>query len=114
MRCGVLALQGDWAAHVAVLASLGIEADPIRTVAELDSVDGLILPGGESTAMLRLMSGKYVEKILRPSLTEFDHWLESRSTPKLAPVLRLTRNRVRRQQREAAAAHRASARAFRE
>jgi len=56
MRCGVLALQGDWAMHVAVLESLAIEAEPIRTTAELDRVEALVLPGGESTAMLRLMS----------------------------------------------------------
>jgi 5'-phosphate synthase pdxT subunit len=55
MRCGVLALQGDWAAHAAVLDSLGVETSLIRTSTELDEVDALVLPGGESTAMLRLM-----------------------------------------------------------
>ena len=55
MRCGVLALQGDWAAHAAVLDNLGVETVLVRTAAELETVDALILPGGESTAMLRLM-----------------------------------------------------------
>ena len=55
MRCGVLALQGDWAAHAEVLRTLGVETAMVRTAAELASVDALILPGGESTAMLRLM-----------------------------------------------------------
>jgi 5'-phosphate synthase pdxT subunit len=55
MRGGVLALQGDWAAHAAVLDTLGIETSLVRTAPELEGVEALILPGGESTAMLRLM-----------------------------------------------------------
>jgi pyridoxal 5'-phosphate synthase pdxT subunit len=55
MRCGVLALQGDWAAHAEVLTQLGVETVLIRTSEQLETVDALVLPGGESTAMLRLM-----------------------------------------------------------
>jgi len=55
MRCGVLALQGDWAAHAGVLRALGAETTLVRTAAELATIDALVLPGGESTAMLRLM-----------------------------------------------------------
>lgn len=55
MRCGVLALQGDWAAHAEVLNKLGVETVMVRTAAEFETVDALVLPGGESTAMLRLM-----------------------------------------------------------
>jgi 5'-phosphate synthase pdxT subunit len=55
MRVGVLALQGDWLAHRSVLAPLGADAGPVRTAAELDGVDALVIPGGESSAMLRLM-----------------------------------------------------------
>lgn len=55
MRCGVLALQGDWAAHADVLRTLGVEVAWVRTAAELAAVDALVLPGGESTAMLKLM-----------------------------------------------------------
>jgi len=55
VRCGVLALQGDWAAHAEVLRTLGVEIALVRTAAELATVDALVLPGGESTAMLRLM-----------------------------------------------------------
>ncbi len=66
MRCGVLALQGDWAAHADVLRTLGVEASLVRTAAELDAVDALVLPGGESTAMLRLMEPENLaEKIAR-------------------------------------------------
>jgi len=56
MRVGVLALQGDWAAHVAALRSAAIPAEPVRSAAALDRVGALVLPGGESTAMLRLMA----------------------------------------------------------
>lgn len=55
MRCGVLALQGDWAAHLAALEHLGAEAEPVRTAVDLASVDALVIPGGESTTMLTLM-----------------------------------------------------------
>jgi pyridoxal 5'-phosphate synthase pdxT subunit len=52
-RIGVLAIQGDYAAHAAALAEAGAEPVEVRTVADLDGIDGLILPGGESTTMLR-------------------------------------------------------------
>ncbi len=66
IRCGVLALQGDWAAHLEILTRLGVGGTPVRTVAELAACDALILPGGESTAMLRLMAPeKLSEEISR-------------------------------------------------
>ena len=55
MRVGVLALQGTFAEHIGALRQLGAEAPPIRLPHELDTLDGLIIPGGESTTMLRLM-----------------------------------------------------------
>ena len=48
---GVLALQGGFAAHVEVLEALGATAREVRVPADLDGLDGLILPGGESTTM---------------------------------------------------------------
>jgi 5'-phosphate synthase pdxT subunit len=48
---GVLALQGDFAAHARVLRGLGAEAREVRTPAGLEGLDGLIIPGGESTTM---------------------------------------------------------------
>ncbi len=51
---GVLALQGDFREHVAMLRSLGAEAVEVRTEEELDRVDALVIPGGESTAIGRL------------------------------------------------------------
>ncbi|EYT63659.1 glutamine amidotransferase [Dietzia sp. UCD-THP] len=54
-RIGVLALQGDVAEHLRHLETVGAEAVTVRRRSELDSVDGLVLPGGESTAMSRLL-----------------------------------------------------------
>ena len=55
MRIGVLALQGAFAEHIAVLRRLGAEAVPVRLPQELKGLDGLIIPGGESTSISRLM-----------------------------------------------------------
>ena len=48
---GVLALQGDWAAHATVLRELGAEVRSVRTATELADVRALVIPGGESSAM---------------------------------------------------------------
>ncbi|SBT38122.1 pyridoxal 5'-phosphate synthase glutaminase subunit PdxT [Micromonospora auratinigra] len=52
---GVLALQGDVLEHVAALAAAGADARPVRRPAELDAVDGLVIPGGESTTISKLV-----------------------------------------------------------
>ncbi len=52
---GVLALQGAFEAHRGVFRRLGVTSVLVRTAEELDTVDALVLPGGESSAMLRLM-----------------------------------------------------------
>ncbi len=54
---GVLALQGDFEAHGAALARLGIDSRPVRTAEEVRASAGLVLPGGESTTMWKLMEG---------------------------------------------------------
>ena len=53
---GVLALQGDFAEHEAILRRLGAEVREVRLPADLDGLDGLIIPGGESTTITRLMA----------------------------------------------------------
>jgi 5'-phosphate synthase pdxT subunit len=53
-RVGVLALQGDFREHLAVLTGLGAHAVPVRRERELDDVEGLVIPGGESTVMDKL------------------------------------------------------------
>ncbi|MBP0650110.1 pyridoxal 5'-phosphate synthase glutaminase subunit PdxT, partial [Mycobacterium tuberculosis] len=52
-RIGVLALQGDYEAHERALAEAGAVAVPVRLPAELAAIDGLVIPGGESTALLK-------------------------------------------------------------
>ncbi len=52
---GILALQGDFAAHAGALRRAGGSPVEVRTEAELAGVDGLVIPGGESTSMLKLM-----------------------------------------------------------
>ena len=54
VRIGVLALQGDVREHVAALSSCGAVAQPVRRPAELEAVDALVIPGGESTVMSKL------------------------------------------------------------
>lgn len=54
-RIGVLAIQGDYAAHAQALVEAGAEPVEVRKPEELDGLDGLILPGGESTTMLKFL-----------------------------------------------------------
>jgi pyridoxal 5'-phosphate synthase pdxT subunit len=55
-RIGVLALQGDVREHVEILKKLGVEAVEVRDVADLEGLHGLIVPGGESTAIGKMMA----------------------------------------------------------
>ena len=55
MRVGVFALQGDVREHLQLLTSLGVESIEVRNAEQLASVDGLILPGGESTTISKLI-----------------------------------------------------------
>ena len=55
MRIGVLASQGAFAEHIAMLRQLEVEALPIRLLQELKGLDGLVIPGGESTSISKLM-----------------------------------------------------------
>lgn len=56
MTIGVLALQGDFALHERALERIGRTSAEVRTPAELERVEGLIIPGGESTTLLKLMA----------------------------------------------------------
>lgn len=55
MKIGILAIQGDFQAHAEMLHELGVQTVEVRTVADLDGCDGLILPGGESTTQLQFL-----------------------------------------------------------
>lgn len=63
MRIGVLALQGDFEAHRRAVERAGADVCEVRTAADLESVDGLIIPGGESTTMLKLL---HIEQLFEP------------------------------------------------
>ena len=56
MNIGVLAVQGDFAEHIAILRRIGVATREVRLPEQLDGLDGLIIPGGESTTLSRLMS----------------------------------------------------------
>ena len=66
-RVGVLALQGDFAAHGKSLDELSVEWQLVKTPRELAQVQGLIIPGGESTTLLKLMA----PIAMRPALAQF-------------------------------------------
>ena len=55
MTIGVLAIQGDFAAHVRAIGDIGAYAIEVRGAAELDNLDALIIPGGESTTMMKFI-----------------------------------------------------------
>lgn len=62
-RVGVLALQGDYQAHQRALTRAGAQAVEVRSASDLEGVEGLVIPGGESTTMLKLLEE---EKLLDP------------------------------------------------
>jgi 5'-phosphate synthase pdxT subunit len=65
LRVGVLASQGDFAAHVRVLAGLGAEALEVRAPADLDGLDALVIPGGESTTISKAIERDGLEPAIR-------------------------------------------------
>lgn len=64
-RVGVLALQGDFEAHERALERAGADARQVRTAQELQDIDALVIPGGESTTMLKLIGYLDLEEPLR-------------------------------------------------
>jgi len=55
MKIGIVAIQGDFEAHAAMLQDLGAETVEVRTVQDLEGCDGIVLPGGESTTQLQFL-----------------------------------------------------------
>ena len=70
LRVGVLALQGDFREHVATLAALGARPVTVRRPEELDSLDGLVIPGGESTSIDKLARAFGVAEPLKRKISE--------------------------------------------
>jgi 5'-phosphate synthase pdxT subunit len=65
MKIGILAVQGDFREHAAMLRRLGAEPVEVRKPEQLENVDGLVIPGGESTAIMRLIRIYGLEAALR-------------------------------------------------
>ena len=64
MRIGVLAIQGDYEAHKARLEQLGAEVTLVRKPEQLDAIDGIVIPGGESSTFLNFLSERgFLEKL---------------------------------------------------
>jgi 5'-phosphate synthase pdxT subunit len=71
---GVLALQGDFAEHETILARLGVASREVRLPSDLDGLDALIIPGGESTTMTRLMAAYDLVSPLREFARDKPVW----------------------------------------
>jgi 5'-phosphate synthase pdxT subunit len=70
VRIGVLALQGDVREHLAALEGSGAQAVPVRRTTELDTVDGLVIPGGESTTISKLAAAFDLLEPLRKRIAD--------------------------------------------
>ena len=70
MRVGILALQGDVSEHGAALADLGVACGPVRRPVDLEDLDGIVLPGGESTTMSVLLETSGLADPLGKALAE--------------------------------------------
>ncbi|MFJ3392723.1 pyridoxal 5'-phosphate synthase glutaminase subunit PdxT [Leifsonia aquatica] len=69
-RVGVLALQGDFREHIAVLRGLGADAVPVRRPEEVAAIDGLVIPGGESSVMDKLSRAFGLAEPLREAIAD--------------------------------------------
>jgi 5'-phosphate synthase pdxT subunit len=65
LKIGILAVQGDFEAHAAMLAGMGVESVEVRTPEDLAGCDGLILPGGESTTQLQFLREEGLDEAIR-------------------------------------------------
>lgn len=70
MSVGVLALQGDVREHLLSLSAIGQQAVPVRTAVQLESVDMLIIPGGESTTIINLLHSFEMDRLLSMRLAD--------------------------------------------
>jgi pyridoxal 5'-phosphate synthase pdxT subunit len=70
LRIGVLASQGDFAAHAEMLRGLGADAVEVRTPGELQALDGLVIPGGESTTIAKAIERDGLEPAIRAHAAE--------------------------------------------
>ena len=74
MRVGVLALQGDFAEHAQMLHKIGVEPVEVRKPEHLDGLAGLIIPGGESTAIGKLAGNSGLREPLQQFVQQYPTW----------------------------------------
>lgn len=70
MKIGVLAMQGAYKEHIDILERLNVDAIEIRSNKDFDNIDGMIIPGGESTAMGKLLNVLGIENKLKDAIKE--------------------------------------------
>lgn len=70
MKIGVLAIQGAVAEHIYAMSRLDVEAVPVRLPADLEGLDGMILPGGESTTISKLLAEYHLTELIRQRAAE--------------------------------------------
>ncbi len=68
MKIGVLGMQGDIEEHLAIMEKVGVDAVRVKSVETLETVDGLIMPGGESTTMLKLLKLTGLFEVLKEKI----------------------------------------------
>jgi 5'-phosphate synthase pdxT subunit len=96
MKIGILALQGDFVEHSTVLERLGVESHQVRLPEQIDPLDGLIIPGGESTTIGKLAEAYHLIQPIREFGAEHAIWgtcagaiLLSRDARRKQPLLEL-------------------------
>lgn len=70
IKIGVLALQGDFLEHIHILQSIGVKTKQIKLARDLGNIDGIILPGGESTTMAHLLDAFGLRETLRQKIQD--------------------------------------------
>jgi len=70
MKIGVLALQGDVSEHIKVTELAGADSVPVKTIEDIKKIDGLIIPGGESTTIGKLMRKYKLDSIIKDRINE--------------------------------------------
>jgi 5'-phosphate synthase pdxT subunit len=70
MKVGVLAVQGDVSEHIRMLEIVGAEPVRIKTVGDMDKIDGLIIPGGESTTIGKLIKRNNLDSVITKRISE--------------------------------------------
>jgi 5'-phosphate synthase pdxT subunit len=71
MKIGILGMQGDIEEHLAIMEKIGVDSIRVKSVKTLETVDGLIMPGGESTTMLKLLKLTGLFDVLKEKIESY-------------------------------------------